>query len=309
MRIAVTGSGGRLGGALVRAITAAPAAAALEVVAWGRAELDLDAPTGIDRLVEVSGVDVVVHAAAWTDVDGCALDPELALRRNGVATGILAAATARRGIDLIALSTNEVFDGSGPAGRPHEPADRPYEPADPPSPANAYGASKLAGERLAAAAYARRGSRGRFGIVRTAWLFGPGRPDFPVKIALAARRAIAAGEPLRLVADEIGTPTFVEDVAGAILGLVQAGAVGGVHHVVNGGMASRAEWGRDVVGRLGLDVEVEEVSLADFPRPSRPPRWGVLAATPVPGGRVLRPWPQAMAAYLPALRESVTMAR
>ncbi|MCI0584500.1 MAG: NAD(P)-dependent oxidoreductase [Chloroflexi bacterium] len=304
MRIAVTGAGGRLGGAILRVIAAgsvSPAVAAVEALPWGRAELDLDAPDSVGEHLDASQPDLVIHAAAWTDVDACALDPELAVRRNGAATGVLAAAAAGRGVDLIAISTNEVFDGSAPG--------RPYQPADPPSPANPYGASKLAGERFAAEAYGGApGARGTLGIVRTAWLFGPGRPDFPTKIGLAARRAIQAGEPLRLVIDEIGTPTFVDDVAAAILDLALDGSFGGIHHVVNGGTASRAEWGRDILRRLELPVDVVEVSLADFARPSRPPRWGVLAPTPLPGGRVLRPWSEAMAAYLPALRESVTMA-
>jgi dTDP-4-dehydrorhamnose reductase len=271
----------------------------LEAVPWTRGEFELDAPEAIDGLLEASAVELVIHAAAWTDVDGCALDPELAIRRNGHATGVLATATARRGVDLIVLSTNEVFDGSG---------GRAYGPADETSPANPYGASKLAGEQAAAEAYARGESRATLGIVRTAWLFGPGRPDFPVKIALAARRAIAAGEPLRLVADEIGTPTFVDDVADAILELVESRSFGGISHVVNSGTASRADWGRDVLQRLNLAADVVEVSIDDFPRPSRPPRWGVLESTPLPGGRALRSWHHAMADYLPALRESVTMA-
>jgi dTDP-4-dehydrorhamnose reductase len=185
----------------------------------------------------------------------------------------LAAAAAKRGIDLILISTNEVFNGERQA--------RPYRPLDEPSPANPYGASKLAAERAAADAFASSGSGARLGIVRTAWLFGSGRADFPMKIALAARRAIAAGEPVRIVADEIGTPTYVDDVAEAVANLVAGGAFDGISHLVNDGTASRAEWGRDVLRRLRLGAEVVEVSLADFPRPSRPPRWGVLDPTPL----------------------------
>ena len=295
MRIAVTGAGGRLGKALVRALEASGSHEALR---WTRADFDLDDPVPIDALLDAAAPDVVVHAAAWTDVDGCALDPDLALRRNGTATGLLAAATAVRGLDLLVISTNEVFDGEGEP-RPHEPGDRT-------APGNPYGASKLAGEGAATDAYAGAGG-GHLGIARTAWLFGPGAPDFPVKIARGATRAIAAGEPMRIVADEIGTPTYVEDVAGAIVQLIEGGTIEGIHHLVNGGIASRAEWGRDVLARLDLAVEVVEVGLADFPRPSRPPRWGVLAPTPLPGGAGLRSWRAAMAAYEPALRRSVTI--
>jgi dTDP-4-dehydrorhamnose reductase len=109
------------------------------------------------------------------------------------------------------------------------------------------------------------------------------------------------------VADEIGTPTYVDDVAAAIVALLEAGGIEGVHHLVNGGTASRADWGRLVLERLELPAEVVEVGLADFPRPSRPPRWGVLAPTLLPGGGALRMWQEAMAAYEPALRRSVTI--
>ena len=98
---------------------------------------------------------------------------------------------------------------------------------------------------------------------------------------------------MRLVNDEFGTPTYVPDLADAIARLAGAG-FGGVHHVVNAGSASRADWAHDVLQRLGIDVAVEEISLDDYPRPSRPPRWGVLEATALPGG-ALRDWRAAMA--------------
>ena len=293
MRIAVTGAGGRLGQAMVRAL----AAAGHDPVRWGRAEFDLDEPGDVGVLLDATGPASVIHAAAWTDVDACALEPELAMQRNGTATGILAQATANRGVGLLIVSTNEVFDGN------EARAPRPYETSDSPSPGNAYGASKLAGERAAAAAY---GDRPGLGIARTAWLFGPGAPDFPVKIAAAARKAAAADQPLRVVSDEVGTPTYVEDAAEAITRLLDSGASDGIHHVVNAGVASRADWARDVLSRLEINVPIFDVGLDAFPRPSRPPHWGVMAASSLPGGSPLRDWREAMEAYEPALRQSVT---
>jgi dTDP-4-dehydrorhamnose reductase len=229
-------------------------------------------------------------------VDACALDPDLAMRRNAGATAALAGACATRGIDLVLISTNEVFDGARNGGA--------YQPGDPPAPANPYGASKLAAERAATDAYGARGARGVLGIVRTAWLFGPGKPDFPTKILAAAERAAASGEPLRVVGDEIGTPSYSRDVAAAIVALLGDRSFEGIHHVVNAGTTSRAGWARDVLSRLGLTVPVVEVSLAEFPRPSRPPRWGVLAATPLPSGSALRDWRDAMSNYAPTLRHA-----
>jgi dTDP-4-dehydrorhamnose reductase len=169
-------------------------------------------------------------------------------------------------------------------------------PSDPVNPPNPYGRSKLAAERAAIEAY---GGLQRLGIVRTAWLFGPGKPDFPARIAAAAQQAAAEDRALRLVTDEVGTPTFVPDLAGAIARLAADGFAG-VHHIVNAGTASRAEWARDVIARLGIRVRTEEISLEDHVRPSRPPRWGVLSPTALPGGS-LRHWRQAMADRLPAM--------
>jgi dTDP-4-dehydrorhamnose reductase len=295
VRVAVTGAGGRLGSAIVAALADAPFTGPAGPLGWARDAFDLDAPDGIGELLDRQRPEVVVHSAAWTDVDGCALEPELAMRRNGSATGVLAEATAARGIDLLVISTNEVFAGRTVTGRGHEPDD-PIEPGNP------YAASKAAGERLATEAYGAAAGGGRLGIARTAWLFGsPGR-DFPSRILDAAERARAAGEPLRVVGDEWGTPTYTHDVAEAIVELLGADAAAGVHHLVNGLTATRADWARYTVARAGmLDVEVENVPLDTWQRPSRPPRWGVLAATPLPSGEPMRVWPDAMADYAPSL--------
>jgi dTDP-4-dehydrorhamnose reductase len=137
--------------------------------------------------------------------------------------------------------------------------------------------------------------------VRTAWLFGTPGHDFPSRILDAADRAAAAGEALRVVGDEWGTPTYTVDLAEAIVELLAADAIAGIHHVVNGHFASRADWARYVVGRAGLDIDVVNVPMASWERPSTPPRWGVLAPTPLPSGEPLRLWPDAMADYAPKL--------
>lgn len=297
MRVAVTGAAGRLGSALVAALADAPFTGPAGPIAWERDAFDLDAPDDVGARIDHDRPEVVVHAAAWTDVDGCALDPALAMKRNATATGILAEACAVRGTDLIIISTNEVFDGTRNDGRP-------YEPTAPLSPGNPYGASKAEAERLATAAFA-QDPGASLGIARTAWLFGaPGR-DFPSRILDAAERAITAGEPLRAVGDEWGTPTYTADAADAIVELLAADAVAGIHHIVNGLFATRADWARYVVTRAGLDVEVVDVPSSTWERPSRPPRWGVLEPTPLPSGEPLRVWPEAMADYAPLLLRAV----
>jgi dTDP-4-dehydrorhamnose reductase len=282
MRVAVTGVTGRLGGAIVELARRT----GHDAIGWERHDFDLDAPEGIRAALDRDRPDVVVHCAAWTDVDGCARDPQRAEARNGRATGVLARACAGRGIGLAAVSTNEVFDGTRTDGRP-------YETADPTSPGNAYGRSKLLGEAEAGAAYAT--GEAPLWIVRTAWLFGaPGR-DFPVKIVEAARRAAAAGEPLRLVADEIGTPTLARDLGAGIMDLIGGNAAAGIHHVVNGGRASRADWARRVLAEAGIEAATEDVPMRTWQRASEPPPWGVLAPTPLPTMGVLRSWEAALA--------------
>jgi dTDP-4-dehydrorhamnose reductase len=293
MRIAVTGAGGRLGQALVNALGEAPFSGPSGPIAWTREAFDLDAPASIGALLDRDRVEVVVHAAAWTDVDACARDPDLAIARNGEATGVLARACAQRGVDLVAISTNEVFDGRRTDGVG-------YGPDDAPAPANPYGASKLAGERAARNAYEGT-TRGRLGVLRTAWLFGPGKPDFPTKILAAAGAAAQTGEPLRVTGDEWGCPTYTADVADAVVELLAENAFEGIHHVVNGLFATRADWARYVVGRAMLEVDVEDVPLSTWQRDSTPPRWGVLEPTPLPSGEPLRLWPDAMADYAPTL--------
>jgi dTDP-4-dehydrorhamnose reductase len=295
MRVAVTGAGGRLGRALIEALGDAPFTGPAGPIAWSRVDFDLDEPSSIGRLLDRDRPEAVVHAAAWTDVDGCARDPGLAHSRNADAVQAVAAATAARGIDLIHMSTNEVFDGM----RPH---DRGYRPNDPPSPANPYGASKLAGETAATAAYV--GVTAGLTIVRTAWLYGPPGNDFPSKILAAAEWAIAAGQRLRVVGDEFGSPTFSHDLAEAIVDLLggDPGAVSGVRHIVNHGVTTRAGWARELFRQLGLDVPIEEVPAATWPRDSTPPGWGVLEPSPLPSGELMRPWQAALADYVPVLR-------
>jgi dTDP-4-dehydrorhamnose reductase len=308
VRVAVTGANGRLGRALIEALEEAPFTGPMGPIPWPRADVDLDAVTEADvtRLIARDRPEVVIHAAAWTDVDGCARDPDTAMRRNGGATAAIARACAAASLDLVAISTNEVFDGRR--------TDRVgYAPADERSPANPYGASKAAGEQAAWDAYD-SARDGRLAIARTAWLHGPPGKDFPEKIARAAGAAKASGNPLRVVGDEIGTPTYTRDVADAIVELLWEDALtdGGesrtIHQLVNGGRASRAEWAREVLRATGIEVPIDEVPSSTWPRASEPPLWAVLEPTRLPSGEPMRDWRDAFADAVPALRRALSRA-
>ena len=300
MRIAITGAGGRLGRALYAALLNSSRLDPIEVSTWSRPHYDLDDPRAAERLVARDRPDLVIHAAAWTDVDGCAADPVLAERRNGTAVAELASACARSRVDLIFISTNEVFDGRRADGRG-------YRPDDPVGPINAYGASKLAGEIAAGRAFDREPpGAARLGIVRTAWLFGAPGGDFPEKILRAGRRAAQAGEALRVVADEIGCPTYAPDLAAAIAELVAYRRFAGIRHVVNEGVASRAEWAEEVIELADVAVPLERVPSSGWRRASTPPAWAVLEPGEADVPR-LRSWREAIREYIPFLLQELAL--
>ena len=275
-------------------------------IGWDQPDLDLDTLTeaSAGAFLDAERPEVVIHTAAWTDVDGCAREPDLAMLRNGTAAGELARACARRGIDMVFISTNEVFDGRRTDGIG-------YAPGDERNPINPYGAAKAAGELLAIAAFEGEGAHGRLGIVRTSWLHGPPGGDFPAKIAAAALRAQDAETPLRVVADEVGAPTFTPDLAEAIVELLAENAITAgsarwaIHHLVNSGWASRADWAREVLRATRIDVPVVDVPGSTWQRPSAPPAWAVLAPTALPSGEPMRDWREAFADAVPGLVRSL----
>lgn len=276
--IYISGDQGRLGRAL-------SAAAPGPIDGWDRPDLDLDDPASGAALVHQRRPRLVIHTAAMTAVDQAALQPEVAMRRNGQAVGAMAQACRETGAGLLLVSTNEVFDGRRTDGRP-------YREDDPTNPCNPYALSKLAGEQAALDAF---GGADGLWIARTAWLFGPPGADFPDKITAAADRVAGL---LPVVSDEFGCPTYTPDLARAIYQLVER-TDGGVYHLVNTGSASRYEWARAVLDVRRPGRELKPIAMADFERASDPPPWGVLDTTKARAAGVeLRPWTEALAEYL-----------
>lgn len=202
---------------------------------------------------------LVINCAGYTAVDKAESEPELAMAVNAKGAEAVARACRRAGAGLVHVSTDYVFDGL---------ARRPYREDDPPGPVNAYGRAKLEGERLVLAAHP--GAC----VARSAWLFGPGRASFVDKVLALARR----GGPLKVVTDQVGSPTYTRDLAPVLLELGRKG-VPGVIHAVNLGQASRYELARRTLALCGLDPELVRPALSrDFNLPAQRPAYSVLDA-------------------------------
>lgn len=269
MRIAITGANGQLGRALQQALGGAH-----ELVPLTRADIDLAQPSTVERVAQTNA-DVVIHAAAYTNVDGCARDPLHAYRVNALGTQYVAQACQHLDARLVYVSTNEVFDGT---------ADRAYYEYDHAAPINPYGWSKWAGEQTV------RELLRTFYIVRVAWLFGGERNFVQTVLRLADER-----DELTIVADEIGSPTYAPDAAAAIARLIELPCYG-TYHIVNDGACSRYELARAVLARADRRVRLLPLRLADYQRASRVPPYTPLrniAAAAL--GITLRPWQAAVA--------------
>ena len=243
-------------------------------------ELDITRVEQVRSAIGVAGPDVVIHCAAFTDVDGCARDPEKAQLVNVTGTRNVAVACAEHGVAMVLLSSNEVFDGRSAV---------PYIETDEPAPINPYGQSKLAAEQLT------RELLERHFIVRTSWMYAAGGVNFVHII----RQLAESGEPLAIVTDELGVPTYAPDLARAILELVEI-APHGTYHLVSAGQTSRYGLARKVLDLSGYrSVPIRPILLEDYERASLPPRNGVLqnraAATLCIS---LRPWEAALQQFL-----------
>jgi dTDP-4-dehydrorhamnose reductase len=279
MRIALTGADGQLGQAITACFTPRH-----EIVPLVQPAFDLTSPAACAQVIETQA-QLVIHTAAYTNVDGCARDPELAYRINALGTRFVALACQQLDVPLLYISTNEVFAGD---------AQRPYVEYDQPHPINAYGFSKWAGEQAA------RELLRRFCIVRIAWLFG-GERNFVRTVLRMAANPPAAG--LRMVADEIGSPTYAPDLAAALLQLSEQ-PMYGTYHLVNQGHCSRHAFALEILRQAGDEhIDLAPITLAEYQRDSTPPPYTPLANHAGAAlGLLLRPWQEALADYLASLQ-------
>jgi dTDP-4-dehydrorhamnose reductase len=262
MRILLLGSGGQLGAKLAELLPALGTVTALD-----RPQLDFNRPESLPALLDAVRSDIIVNAAAYTAVDRAESEPELARRLNAEAPAVLAESARRHGSLLVQYSTDYVFDGTARA---------PYDEQVPTAPLGVYGATKLAGEQ------AIRASGAAHLILRTAWLYSNrGHNFFKTMLKLAAER-----DRLRVVDDQIGSPTYADLVAAATVDMLrqlfQTGGLDatrtGTYHVACAGRASWCGFARRIVARAALSdrVQVEAITTAEYPTPARRPAWSVL---------------------------------
>lgn len=295
-RIVISGAGGQLGVCLAGLATDR----GRDVLALTSSQWDITDPVAADRIIQ-SG-DVVVNCAAYTNVDGAESDEAAAYAVNATGPEHLARACARVGARLIHVSTDYIFTGEPVTGEPvtGDPGaggPRPYEPSDETDALGVYALSKLAGERavLAALPDASDGI-----VVRTAWLYtgGTGK-DF-----VAVMRRLAAGDgPVDVVDDQTGSPTYVADLAVALLQVADDRVPGPILHAANEGAVSRFGQARAVFEECGADPErVRPVSTDQYPRPAPRPTYSALGGreSAAAGLTPLRPWRPALVAALAA---------
>jgi dTDP-4-dehydrorhamnose reductase len=285
MKILITGGRGMLGTDLAEVLGREH-----ECVPVGSAEMDVTAFPVVRARIDRERPEVVLHAAAYTDVDACEHDPDRAFRVNAVGAWHVATAAAAVGAALIAFSTDYVFDGE---------AETPYTEFDRPAPINRYGASKLAGEELALRACPRAT------IVRTQWLYGAHGRCFPRSIL----RAAGDGRPLRVVCDQVGAPTSTRDLAVKIAALLrrmraEATPLLPVYHVNNAGCCSWHEFALAILRGAGhAETPVAPIPAREWSSPARRPAYSLLRryALELTGDDDMRPWQEALQEFLSSL--------
>jgi dTDP-4-dehydrorhamnose reductase len=274
-RVLVTGAEGMVGAELVRTL-----GSGFVVASAVRSDFDITDRRATADAVAEAAPEVVVNCAGYTDVDGAEAHRSEAEAVNARGAGHVAEAAAAVGARVIQLSTDYVFDGK---------ASRPYLEDDAPNPINAYGETKLGGERAVAAA-----NRDHL-IVRTAWLYGHGGPNFVETIL----RTASAGGNLRVVDDQRGSPTNVRDLCGVLKELIATGAAG-VVNATNAGTCTWYTFAKEIVKLAGLKVDVVPVSSLEFTRPAARPTSSVLSLERLTEliGWTPRSWREALAEYM-----------
>ncbi|MEJ9151437.1 dTDP-4-dehydrorhamnose reductase [Bacillus smithii] len=252
MKIVITGAKGQLGTDLVDLLSDK----GHKVYGYGREELDITNFDQVHQVISNVKPDVVIHAAAYTKVDLAESEQDQAFLVNAYGTRNVAVASEAVGAKLVYVSTDYVFDGA---------ANTPYNEFSPTNPMSVYGKSKLAGEQFV------RDLHSKFFIVRTSWVYGKNGNNFvKTMLKLAQER-----DELKVVDDQVGSPTYTVDLARCILDLIQTENYG-IYHVSNSGHCSWYEFAKAIFEEAGIEVKVNPCTTKDFPRPAPRPAYSVM---------------------------------
>ena len=275
MKILVTGARGMLGTDLCALLPQQH-----EVIAVDLPEMDITDTTGTMAMIDLHRPEMVIHCAAYTDVDGCEREPDRAYRVNAFGTWNVAAACHKYDIKLVYISTDFVFDGEKGA---------PYDEFDRPNPIGVYGRSKYVGEELVRQLVAKHI------IIRTSWLFGLNGRNFVCSIHLGGM----VRDELQVVADQVGCPTYTVDLAEAIAGLAGT-ELYGTYHITNAGACSWAQFAEEIVRQAGSKAKVIPIPSLEWNSPTRRPKDSRLRhlALEMQGRDNIRPWQEALAEFL-----------
>jgi dTDP-4-dehydrorhamnose reductase len=275
MKVLITGAKGQLGSDLLKVFSPSH-----EVFGFSHQELPVEEMDAVWDKVRTIEPEVVIHAAAYTHVDDCEKNLEKAYLVNALGTRNVALASQKVGAKLVYISTDYIFDG-----RKKEP----YLEFDPPNPLSVYGKSKLAGEWFV------KNLLDKFYIVRTSWLYGLNGRNF-VKTILE----LAENKPfLKVVDDQIGSPTYTLDLAEKIAEIIERDYFG-IYHITNQGYCSWFDFAGKILELSGVNKEVKPVKTEDFPRPAPRPKFSVLENFVLKnsGFSLLRSWEEALADFI-----------
>ncbi len=263
----------------------------IDVVGVDVAEMDVVDARAVEEVVEREKPSAIINCSAFTDVEGCEVSREACFAVNAVGAGNVAAAAAKAGARIVHVSTDYVFDGE---------AQTPYTEDAEPRPLSAYGESKLEGERRVA------GVATDYVIARTAWLFGAGGANFVSKILARAK----SGEPLAVVNDQWGSPTYAGHLAKALAGLLDV-EFRGVVHVAGGGVASWYDVAAEVLRLTKMDVALKGITAAELDLAARRPAYSALDTSRYANltGDAMPPWREGLRAYLREIGELSAGAR
>ncbi|MEK6766581.1 MAG: dTDP-4-dehydrorhamnose reductase [Planctomycetota bacterium] len=284
MKILITGSHGMLGTDIVNLLREKMSSPThnddLEVIEAPHEKLDITLEDEVSDFISRHKPDIIINCAAFTNVDKCETEREIAFKVNALGPKYIAAAAKECGARVIHISTDFVFDGN---------SDRPYIEEDQTNPLSEYGRTKLEGERNI------QNHCNAFLIVRTSWLFGHNGTNFVEKMLELAGH----NKELSIVTDETGSPTYTADLAGALWTLIKQECEG-IFHVANEGSCSRYEWAKNIFETRGYNINIHPIKSSQYKRPAKVPLNSTLNCQrfSTATGILMRPWQEALSAYL-----------